>query len=54
MYQKNSIVGCGAIVTKCFNESNVVLGGIPAKIIKRNTTWDRRALKQYIKENQYS
>lgn len=30
----NVIVASGAVVTKSFNESNIVLGGVPAKIIK--------------------
>lgn len=47
----NSIIGSGAIVTKRFNEDNVVLAGVPAKIVKRNTTWDRHALKSYRKGN---
>lgn len=46
----NTIVGAGAIVTKKFNEDGVVLGGIPAKIIRRNITWDHRAIKRYLKE----
>lgn len=32
---KNVIVGAGAVVTKNFLEENIVLAGIPAKIIKR-------------------
>ena len=27
------VVGAGAVVTKSFTENNVVLGGVPAKII---------------------
>ena len=33
------IVSTGAIVTKSFGK-NVLLGGIPAKILKENVTWD--------------
>ena len=36
----NSIVATGAIVTKKFNEINVILGGNPAKIIKECVNWD--------------
>ncbi len=32
---KNVIIGAGSVVTKCFNESNVVIAGNPAKIVKR-------------------
>lgn len=37
------VVSTGAIVTKSF-DSNVLLGGIPAKIIKENITWDSKRL----------
>ena len=36
---KNSVVGTGAIVTKAFEEENVVLAGVPAKIVKHNINW---------------
>lgn len=39
----DDIVSTGAIVTKCFGR-NVLLGGIPAKIIKENVTWDSKRL----------
>lgn len=37
----DSIVGLGSIVTKSFNENNVIIAGNPAKIVKRNVTWQR-------------
>lgn len=37
------VVSTGAIVTKSF-ENNVLLGGIPAKIIKEEITWDSKRL----------
>ncbi|MEG2871366.1 MAG: hypothetical protein RR875_07440, partial [Clostridium sp.] len=36
---ENSIVGTGAIVTKKFDETNVVITGVPAKITKENINW---------------
>ena len=36
---KNSVVGTGAIVTKTFEEENVVIAGVPAKIVKHNINW---------------
>lgn len=39
---ENSIVGTNAVVTKSFDETGVVLAGSPAKIVKRNITWDRK------------
>jgi len=37
---ENCIVATGAIVTKKFEEPNVIIGGIPAKIIKRDVNWN--------------
>lgn len=39
----DDIVSTGAIVTKSFGK-NVLLGGIPAKVIKENVTWDSKRL----------
>ncbi len=35
----NSVVGTGAIVTRKFEESNVILAGVPAEIVKRDVNW---------------
>lgn len=37
--QENSIVGSGALVTKRFVDTNIIIGGSPAKIIKENVSW---------------
>jgi acetyltransferase-like isoleucine patch superfamily enzyme len=37
--EKDSIVGYGSVVTKAFEESNVVIAGNPAKIVKRNVNF---------------
>ncbi len=34
------VVGAGSLITKAFNESNIVLAGNPAKIIKNNVEWN--------------
>lgn len=34
------IVGCGSILTRAFLQDNVILAGTPAKIIKKNISWD--------------
>lgn len=47
---KNSIVGACALVTKGFDEENVIIAGQPAKIIKHNITWDKRAYGTYQEE----
>lgn len=44
----NSIVGWGSIVTRHFDEPNVILAGIPAKVVKRGINWDRRSLNKYM------
>lgn len=40
--RENSIVATGAIVTNTFEEGNVILGGVPAKIIKHMINWDEQ------------
>ena len=49
---KNSIVGACSLVTKSFDEENVVIAGSPAKILKHNVTWDTRNYGQYCKETE--
>ena len=39
---RNSIVGCKAVVSKQFLDSNVILAGIPAKVIKYGVSWDKK------------
>lgn len=43
MLGKDSIVAQGAIVTGSF-ESNVIVAGVPAKVVKNNVSWDSRRL----------
>lgn len=49
--QNDSVVGSSAIVTKPFFETNVIIAGIPAMIIKRDITWDRRMPTEYNLDN---
>ena len=42
-----SVVGSNAVVTKEFNEGNVVIAGFPAKVVKKDITWDRRMPSEY-------
>lgn len=44
---KDSVVGSRAVVTKKFHDSNVVIAGFPAKIVKEGITWDRRMPSLY-------
>lgn len=43
----NSIVGWGSIVTRKFDEPNVIIAGIPAKVVKRGVNWDRKCINKY-------
>ena len=44
---KDSIIGWGSIVTKKFDEPNIVIAGNPAQIVKRNINWDFRNIHNY-------
>ncbi len=35
----NNMVGTGSVVTKRFDDSNTVIAGVPAKVIKNGTDW---------------
>lgn len=37
--EHDSIIGSGALITKSFIESNVIIAGIPGKIIKSDINW---------------
>jgi acetyltransferase-like isoleucine patch superfamily enzyme len=39
------VVATGAVVTKPFHGENCSIGGIPARVLSENITWDRRLLK---------
>lgn len=40
----HSIVSAGAIVTRKFEDTNVILAGSPSEIIKSGITWDRKRI----------
>ena len=40
---KDSVVGIGSVVTKSV-PNNTVVAGIPAKVVKKNTTWDSQRI----------
>jgi acetyltransferase-like isoleucine patch superfamily enzyme len=44
------IVGAMSFVNRGFDEEGVILAGTPAKIVKRNITWDRRRKKHFSEE----
>lgn len=39
--EEGSIIGAGSLVNKEFQEKNVIIAGVPAKIVKEHCTWDR-------------
>jgi len=41
MLGNNIVVGTRATVTKSFNEENIAIAGVPAKIVRKNVGWDR-------------
>lgn len=38
---RDCVVGNGSVVTKSYDENNVVIAGNPAKIVKRGVTWSK-------------
>lgn len=44
----NSIVGACSVITKQFEEENVILAGNPAKIVKQNVKWGRKGPDEYL------
>lgn len=43
-----SVIGAFSVVSGTYNETNVIIAGVPAKIVKRNITWDRRNSYHYL------
>jgi len=41
---KNSIVGTGTVVTKKFQEENVIIAGVPGKVIRNYVNWDEKRI----------
>lgn len=39
-----TVVAAGSICTKSFEESNTILAGVPAKVVRKNVSWDRKFL----------
>lgn len=51
---ENSIVGAGAIVSKKFTEPNVIIAGIPARVVKRGINWSSATPNNYLKDGSFS
>ncbi len=48
---EDSVVGAMSFVNKAFEESGIVLAGIPAKIVRQGVTWHRGRHKCFSEEN---
>lgn len=46
----NSIVANSSVVTKAFEEENIVMAGNPARVVKRGINWNQAAPVEYSKE----
>ena len=49
MIPDNSVVAARSVVSKKFDEHNVVLAGVPAKVVKKNINWHRVNTEDYVK-----
>lgn len=39
---RNSVIATGCVVTKSFHEENLLIGGIPGQILRKNINWSIR------------
>ncbi|RYD47878.1 MAG: hypothetical protein EOP85_04665 [Verrucomicrobiaceae bacterium] len=46
----DSIVAAMSFVNRAFEEEGVILAGIPAKVVKRGITWNRKARKSFTQD----
>lgn len=49
--QSNSVLGAASYVNKKFDIGNVIIAGVPARIVKNDITWDRRSLSDEIPQS---
>ena len=47
----NTVIGTGSVVTKAFSESNIVIAGTPARVVKNNIGWDRTYIDSFKNHN---
>lgn len=40
----NTVVGTGAIVTGTFDKGNIILAGVPARVVKEDINWDKKRI----------
>ncbi|MCC2608403.1 acyltransferase [Neorhizobium petrolearium] len=44
--RKNTIIGAGTLVNRTIPESECMIAGVPAKVVRRGVVWDRRSLSE--------
>ena len=44
------MVAAGSLVNKKFKDTNIMLAGTPAKIIRKNIIWDVRGYGKYMRD----
>lgn len=44
----NVIVGAASLVSKSFDDSDIIIAGVPAKIVKKNISWNAKSVNDYI------
>lgn len=44
----DSVIGAHSLVTKAFSESNVVIAGFPARVIRKNISWAEQNIEEYL------
>ena len=45
------VIGSASLVTRKFNENNIIVGGSPAQVLKRGINWSRESPTDYKKNN---
>ncbi len=45
----DNVIGWGSIVTKSFEDTNQLIVGVPAKVVKTGIKWDGRTIDEYLK-----
>ena len=49
--KNNSVIAINSLLNKPFEESNIIIGGLPAKVLKHNINWSRESPWDYQQKN---
>lgn len=49
--RNNSVIAINSLLNKPFEESNIIIGGLPAKVLKHNINWSRESPWDYQQRN---